>query len=224
MTKQREAVNVGIDVRKVQLDVCLLERNLMLKSPTRNALSVPWSAGSPATAWRACDRSHWPPGTVIRHRGAGQRPAGGRGLAIEDPLLCRCHRSAGQDRRHRRPPDCPVRGRRQTGRTRPQRSESPKNQGPDGQATPIAALTGVAPFNRDSGRLRGKRRIRGGRASARTALFLSAMSACVSSRTSHLHDDRSDPAENHLIFIESLARNVARMPCSLASRFKVLLK
>ncbi|HZD10430.1 MAG TPA: transposase [Candidatus Binatia bacterium] len=41
----------------------------------------------------------------------------------------------------------------------------------------IAALTGVAPFNRDSGRLRGKRRIRGGRASARTALFLSAMSA-----------------------------------------------
>lgn len=41
----------------------------------------------------------------------------------------------------------------------------------------IAALTGVAPFNRDSGRMRGKRRIRGGRASARTALFLSAMSA-----------------------------------------------
>ncbi len=41
----------------------------------------------------------------------------------------------------------------------------------------IAALTGVAPFNRDSGRLRGKRRIRGGRAVTRTALFLSALSA-----------------------------------------------
>lgn len=41
----------------------------------------------------------------------------------------------------------------------------------------IAALTGVAPFNRDSGRMRGKRRIRGGRSSIRTALFLSAMSA-----------------------------------------------
>ena len=41
----------------------------------------------------------------------------------------------------------------------------------------IAALSGVAPFNRDSGRLRGKRRIQGGRASTRTALFLSAMSA-----------------------------------------------
>ena len=41
----------------------------------------------------------------------------------------------------------------------------------------IAALTGVAPFNRDSGKLRGKRRIRGGRASVRTALYLGAMSA-----------------------------------------------
>jgi transposase len=41
----------------------------------------------------------------------------------------------------------------------------------------IASLTGVAPFNRDSGKLRGKRRIRGGRAHSRTALFLSAMVA-----------------------------------------------
>jgi len=41
----------------------------------------------------------------------------------------------------------------------------------------VAALTGVAPFNRDSGKLRGKRRIRGGRAHSRTALFLSAMVA-----------------------------------------------
>ena len=41
----------------------------------------------------------------------------------------------------------------------------------------IAALTGVAPYNRDSGSLRGKRRIRGGRAHSRTALFLSAMTA-----------------------------------------------
>jgi transposase len=41
----------------------------------------------------------------------------------------------------------------------------------------IASLTGVAPFNRDSGTLRGKRRIRGGRAHSRTALYLSAMVA-----------------------------------------------
>lgn len=41
----------------------------------------------------------------------------------------------------------------------------------------ISALTGVAPFNRDSGNMRGKRRIRGGRAKPRTALYLSAMVA-----------------------------------------------
>lgn len=41
----------------------------------------------------------------------------------------------------------------------------------------IAALTGVAPMNRDSGNSRGKRRIRGGRAHSRTALYLSAMVA-----------------------------------------------
>jgi transposase len=41
----------------------------------------------------------------------------------------------------------------------------------------IASLTGVAPFNHDSGKLRGKRRIRGGRAQSRTALFLTAMVA-----------------------------------------------
>lgn len=36
----------------------------------------------------------------------------------------------------------------------------------------IAALTGLAPFNRDSGTLRGKRRIRGGRAPIRTMLYM----------------------------------------------------
>lgn len=41
----------------------------------------------------------------------------------------------------------------------------------------IAALTGVAPFNRDSGRLRGKRRIRGGRSSVRTVMFMGVLSA-----------------------------------------------
>jgi transposase len=41
----------------------------------------------------------------------------------------------------------------------------------------IAALVGVAPFARDSGTIRGSRRIRGGRASVRTALYLAAMTA-----------------------------------------------
>lgn len=41
----------------------------------------------------------------------------------------------------------------------------------------IAALVGIAPMNRDSGSFHGKRRIHGGRAKVRTALYLSTMSA-----------------------------------------------
>jgi transposase len=41
----------------------------------------------------------------------------------------------------------------------------------------VAALTGVAPYNRDSGSLRGKRRIRGGRHGVRTTLFMAVMCA-----------------------------------------------
>lgn len=41
----------------------------------------------------------------------------------------------------------------------------------------VGALTGVAPINRDSGRLRGKRRIQGGRAGVRTTLYMATLSA-----------------------------------------------
>ena len=41
----------------------------------------------------------------------------------------------------------------------------------------IASLVGVAPYARDSGTFRGHRRIRGGRASVRTVLYLAAMTA-----------------------------------------------
>ena len=41
----------------------------------------------------------------------------------------------------------------------------------------IAALVGVAPFNRDSGTLRGKRTVWGGRARVRTALYMGTMVA-----------------------------------------------
>ena len=44
-------------------------------------------------------------------------------------------------------------------------------------AKEISALVGVAPFNRDSGKLRGRRRIRGGRSSVRTALYMATLSA-----------------------------------------------
>jgi transposase len=39
----------------------------------------------------------------------------------------------------------------------------------------IASLVGVAPFSRDSGTLRGKRRVWGGRASVRAALYMAAV-------------------------------------------------
>jgi transposase len=41
----------------------------------------------------------------------------------------------------------------------------------------IAALVGVAPFNRDSGKLRGKRTIWGGRAKVRATLYMATLSA-----------------------------------------------
>jgi transposase len=41
----------------------------------------------------------------------------------------------------------------------------------------IAALAGVAPFNRDSGTLRGRRRIWGGRAEVRVTLYMATLSA-----------------------------------------------
>lgn len=41
----------------------------------------------------------------------------------------------------------------------------------------IAALCGLAPFNRDSGKMKGQRRIRGGRAPIRTVLYMAMLSA-----------------------------------------------
>jgi len=41
----------------------------------------------------------------------------------------------------------------------------------------VSALVGVAPFNRDSGRLKGKRVTRGGRTSVRAVLYMAALSA-----------------------------------------------
>lgn len=48
-----------------------------------------------------------------------------------------------------------------------------------GQLTPkeASALAGVAPFNKDSGQMKGKRQINGGRAPVRAALYMAALSA-----------------------------------------------
>lgn len=43
--------------------------------------------------------------------------------------------------------------------------------------TQVSALAGVAPFNRDSGRFKGKRAIRGGRPAVRCALYMAAVTA-----------------------------------------------
>jgi len=43
----------------------------------------------------------------------------------------------------------------------------------------ISALVGVAPINRDSGKMRGKRRIKGGRYAVRTVLYMATLSATL---------------------------------------------
>ncbi len=54
----------------------------------------------------------------------------------------------------------------------------------------ISALVGVAPFNRDSGTLRGKRAIWGGRASVRQALYMATLTAIRCSPTMRRFYDR----------------------------------
>ena len=51
----------------------------------------------------------------------------------------------------------------------------------------IAALVGIAPLNRDSGRMRGKRSIWGGRAPVRTALYMATMAAIRCNPVIHQH-------------------------------------
>ena len=48
-----------------------------------------------------------------------------------------------------------------------------------GQLTPkeASALAGVAPFNKDSGQMKGKRQIWGGRAPVRSALYMAVLAA-----------------------------------------------
>src|SRR5262249_48773467 len=61
-----------------------------------------------------------------------------------------------------------------------------------GQLSPkeASALAGVAPFNRDSGQMKGKKQIWGGRAQVRTALYMAVLSACKSNATIKRFYDR----------------------------------
>lgn len=74
----------------------------------------------------------------------------------------------------------------------------------------IAALVGVAPFNRDSGPRRGKRRIFGGRAGVRRALYMSA-----------LVGSRSNPVIR--AFYERLIANGKEKKVALAACMRKLL-
>src|SRR6185295_5109293 len=69
----------------------------------------------------------------------------------------------------------------------------------------IAALVGVAPLNRDSGTLRGTRRIGGGRAPVRTALY---MGALVASRCNPVLK-----AFYHRLLAAGKAKKVALVAC-----------
>lgn len=51
----------------------------------------------------------------------------------------------------------------------------------------IAALVGLAPFNCDSGQMRGKRTIRGGRAEVRSTLYMATLAACRSNAVIRAH-------------------------------------
>jgi transposase len=58
----------------------------------------------------------------------------------------------------------------------------------------IATLAGVAPLNHDSGKLRGRRAVRGGRGDVRTALYMAAFSARRFNPTIRAFADRLDRA------------------------------
>jgi transposase len=70
----------------------------------------------------------------------------------------------------------------------------------------IAALVGVAPFNRDSGKYKGKRKIKGGRAPVRSALYMCVM-CCIR------HNPVIKAHYKHLVEGEHKLRKVAIIAC-----------
>ena len=57
----------------------------------------------------------------------------------------------------------------------------------------IASLVGLAPFNHDSGKYQGQRRIRGGRASVRTGLYMGTLAAIRCNPTISAFAERPPP-------------------------------
>jgi transposase len=76
-------------------------------------------------------------------------------------------------------------------------------------AKQAAALAGLAPFNTDSGRFKGKRSIRGGRKRVRDALYMSAVTAARSApRFTAWADSLSDNGKPFKVIMIALARKI----------------
>jgi transposase len=73
----------------------------------------------------------------------------------------------------------------------------------------IAALVGLAPFNRDSGKMRGRRSIYGGRARIRTLLYMAAMTAIRSNPVIRAFYDRlKSRGKPHKVAIVACMRKI----------------
>ena len=79
----------------------------------------------------------------------------------------------------------------------------------DRSAKAVAALAGLAPFNVDSGSLRGKRHIRGGRKRVRDALYMAALTASRMPSAFKAHADRmKERGKPFKVIIIALARKI----------------
>ncbi|MGI9408002.1 MAG: IS110 family transposase [Hyphomicrobiaceae bacterium] len=73
----------------------------------------------------------------------------------------------------------------------------------------IAALAGVAPLNRDSGAMRGRRAIWGGRAEVRKSLYMAALTACrCCTRLAKIYDRLRARGKAHKVALIAIARKM----------------
>ena len=86
----------------------------------------------------------------------------------------------------------------------------------------IGALAGVAPFNRDSGRFRGQRSIRGGRASVRSVLYMATLSAIRCNPVIHQFAERLKAAgkKNKVIITACMRKLLTILNAMLRDRLE----
>lgn len=73
----------------------------------------------------------------------------------------------------------------------------------------ISALCGLAPYNRDSGSMRGKRRIKGGRAPIRTVLYMGMLSAIQHNKVmKHFYKKLVDQGKHKKVAITACMRKM----------------